>query len=71
MARGPCLAAAKREPWRRPGLIQRKPQGVLSMKSDVFERLRHSQFAEPIWQPVIFAILLVLIFVMLVLISRT
>jgi hypothetical protein len=38
--------------------------------ADVFERLRRSQFAEPIWQPVFFALLLVAIFVMLVLISR-
>jgi hypothetical protein len=38
---------------------------------DVLHRLRHSQFAEPIWQPVIFALLVVLIFVMLVLISKT
>jgi hypothetical protein len=37
----------------------------------VFERLRHSQFAEPIWQPVIFALLVVLIFVTLVLITNT
>ena len=27
----------------------------------IFERLRHSQFAEPIWQPVIFALLLLLL----------
>jgi hypothetical protein len=38
--------------------------------ADVFERLRRSQFGEPIWQPVFFALLLVGIFVMLVLISR-
>ena len=38
--------------------------------ADVFERLRRSQFSEPIWQPVFFALLLVLIFVLLVLISR-
>ena len=38
---------------------------------DVLDRLRRSQFAEPIWQPVIFALLVVLIFVMLVLISNT
>jgi hypothetical protein len=35
---------------------------------NVFERLRHSQFADPIWQPVIFAILLLLISITLVLI---
>jgi hypothetical protein len=35
----------------------------------VIERLRHSQFAEPIWQPVIFALLIILIFVTLVLIT--
>jgi hypothetical protein len=40
------------------------------MTRDVFERLRVSQFGEPIWQPVFFALLLVLIFVMLVLIER-
>ena len=34
----------------------------------IFERLRHSQFADPIWQPVFFAILLLLISVTLVLI---
>jgi hypothetical protein len=28
----------------------------------IFERLRHSQFADPNWQPVFFAILLLLIF---------
>jgi hypothetical protein len=33
----------------------------------IFERLRHSQFAEPIWQPVIFALLLLLISITLVL----
>ena len=27
--------------------------------ADVFERLRRSQFSEPIWQPVFFALLLV------------
>jgi hypothetical protein len=41
------------------------------MKQGVLERLRHSQFAEPIWQPPIFAILVVLIFVVLVLISHS
>ena len=34
----------------------------------IFERLRHSQFAEPIWQPVFFAVLLPLISIALVLI---
>jgi hypothetical protein len=34
----------------------------------MFERLRHSQFADPNWQPVIFAVLLLLISVTLVLI---
>ena len=34
----------------------------------IFERLRHSQFAEPIWQLVIFALLLLLISITLVLI---
>ena len=34
----------------------------------IFERLRHSQFAEPIWQPVIFALLLLLISITLVII---
>jgi hypothetical protein len=34
----------------------------------IFERLRRSQFADPNWQPVIFAILLLLISVTLVLI---
>ena len=38
---------------------------------DAFERFRNSQFAEPIWQPVIFALLVVLIFVTLVLITST
>ena len=35
---------------------------------NVFERLRHSQFSDPIWQPVIFATLLLLISITLVLI---
>jgi hypothetical protein len=39
--------------------------------TDVFERLRHAQIGTPIWQPVIFAILVVLIFATLVLITRT
>jgi hypothetical protein len=39
--------------------------------TDLLERLRHSQFAEPIWQPVILALLVVLIFVTLVLITNT
>ena len=34
----------------------------------IFERLRHSQFADPMWQPVFFAILLLLISITLVLI---
>ena len=34
----------------------------------IFERLRHSQFADPNWQPVLFAVLLLLISVTLVLI---
>ena len=38
---------------------------------DVLDRLRRSQFSEPIWQPVIFALLVLLIFVVLVLISKT
>jgi hypothetical protein len=37
----------------------------------IFERLRRSQFAEPIWQPVFFALLLLLISVTLVLIITT
>jgi hypothetical protein len=37
----------------------------------IFERMRHSQFAEPIWQPVIFALLLLLISITLVLIITT
>jgi hypothetical protein len=37
----------------------------------IFERLRYSQFAAPIWQPVIFAVLLLLISVTLVLIITT
>jgi hypothetical protein len=45
--------------------------GRLCAVTDVFERLRHSPFKEPIWQPVIFAVLLVLIFIVLVLITRT
>ena len=31
------------------------------MKQDVFARLKHAQLGEPIWAPVIFAILVVLI----------
>ena len=38
--------------------------------TDVFERLKHAQIGEPIWQPVIFAILVVLISIMLVLILQ-
>lgn len=41
------------------------------MKSDVFERLKHAQIGTPIWQPVIFAILIVLISVTLALILRS
>lgn len=41
------------------------------MRTGVFERLRHSQFAEPIWQPVIFAILVVLISITLALILQS
>jgi hypothetical protein len=37
----------------------------------MFERLRHSQFAEPIWQPLIFVILILLISVMLFVIINT
>jgi hypothetical protein len=47
------------------------PYSRSSLMIEVLHRLRHSQFAEPIWQPVIFALLVVLIFVMLVLISKT
>ena len=36
--------------------------------TSIFERLRHSQFADPIWQPVVFAVLLLLISITLVLI---
>jgi hypothetical protein len=39
--------------------------------TDVFERLEHAQIGEPIWQPVIFAILLVLISITLALILQT
>jgi hypothetical protein len=42
-----------------------------SAMTGMFERLRHSQFADPIWQPVIFAVLLLLISVTLVLIITT
>jgi hypothetical protein len=35
----------------------------------IFERLRHSQFAEPIWQPVIFALLLLLISTLVLIIT--
>jgi hypothetical protein len=37
----------------------------------IFERLRHSQFADPNWQAVFFAILLLLISITLVLIITT
>ena len=37
----------------------------------MFERLRHSQFAEPIWQTLIFVILILLISVMLFVIINT
>jgi hypothetical protein len=36
--------------------------------TSIFERLRHSQLAEPIWQQLIFAMLLLLISITLVLI---
>jgi hypothetical protein len=39
--------------------------------TDVFERLKQAQIGEPIWQPVIFAILLVLISITLALILQT
>jgi hypothetical protein len=39
--------------------------------TDMFERLRHSQFAEPIWQPVIFALLVVAISITLALILQS
>jgi hypothetical protein len=42
-----------------------------SAMTGIFERLRHSQFADPNWQPVIFAVLLLLISVTLVLIITT
>jgi hypothetical protein len=42
-----------------------------AMKQDVFERLKHAQIGEPIWQPVIFAILVVLISITLALIFQT
>jgi hypothetical protein len=42
-----------------------------SVMTGIFQRLRHSQFAHPIWQPVFFAILLLLISVTLVLIITT
>jgi ABC-type phosphate/phosphonate transport system permease subunit len=42
-----------------------------SAMTDVFERLEHAQIGEPIWQPVIFAILLVLISITLALILQT
>jgi hypothetical protein len=42
-----------------------------SVLTGIFERLRRSQFAEPIWQPVFFALLLLLISVTLVLIITT
>jgi hypothetical protein len=35
----------------------------------IFERLRHSQFADPIWQPVFFAILLLLVSVTVLIIT--
>jgi hypothetical protein len=41
------------------------------MKTGVFERLKDAQIGEPIWQPVIFAILIVLISIMLFLIFQT
>jgi hypothetical protein len=41
------------------------------MRQGVFERLRHSQLAEPIWQPLIFAILVILISITLALILRS
>lgn len=40
------------------------------MRHGVFERLRQSQFAEPIWQPVIFALLVIAISVTLLLIFQ-
>jgi hypothetical protein len=42
-----------------------------SAMTRIFERLRHSQFADPNWQPVFFAILLLLISITLVLIITT
>ena len=39
--------------------------------TDMFEHLRHTQFADPNWQPVIFAILVIAISLTLLLIFRT
>jgi hypothetical protein len=39
--------------------------------TDMFERLRHTQFADPNWQPVFFAILVIAISLTLLLIFRT
>lgn len=41
------------------------------MRQGVFERLKHAQIGAPIWQPVIFAILIVLISVTLALILQS
>jgi hypothetical protein len=41
-----------------------------AMKQDVLARLKHAQLGEPIWQPVIFAILVVLISITLALICQ-
>jgi hypothetical protein len=38
--------------------------------TDVFERLKHARIGTPIWQPVIFAVLVVLISVTLALILQ-
>jgi len=38
--------------------------------TEILERLRHAQIGAPIWQPVIFAILIVLISVTIALILR-
>jgi hypothetical protein len=41
------------------------------MRPSVFERLKDAQIGEPIWQPVIFAILVILISITLYFIFQT
>jgi hypothetical protein len=54
--------------WNKILYLALRPLLRSSAMTGIFERLRHSQFADPNWQPVLFAVLLLFISVTLVLI---